>query len=88
VRQLWSGETREAGQVAGFPHQVPFGPAVAQQGASVLAAKMLENIKTRKKSHQTRQGTQILSKVDYLSKSDTLVGVMEEMYRKVERIEI
>jgi len=49
VRQLWSGETREAGQVAGFPHQVPFGPAVAQQGAGVLAAKMLENIKTRKK---------------------------------------
>ena len=38
VRQLWSGETREAGQVTGFPHQVPFGPAVAQQGAGVLAA--------------------------------------------------
>jgi len=36
--------------VAGLPHQVPLGPAVAQQGAGVLAAaKMLENIKTRKK---------------------------------------
>jgi len=58
VRQLWSGESREAGEVAGLPHQVLLGPGVAQQGAGVL------------------------------SKSDSLVGVMEEMYRKVERIEI
>jgi len=57
-------------------------------GSRCIGCKYVINYKNKKKVSANKARHQILSKVDYLSKSDSLVGVMEEMYRKVERIEI